>query len=94
MNLYWTDLAAERLRQLQQHIGRDSPLAALHQAERIVDSVEQLARFPHSGRLGRIPGTRELVIPRTPYIVAYRVREKMIELLSIEHSAREWPHHF
>jgi toxin ParE1/3/4 len=34
--------------------------------------VELLIDTPEMGRPGRIGGTRELVIPRTPYIAAYR----------------------
>jgi len=32
-----------------------------------------LAKNPNVGRLGRVSGTRELVVSRTPYIVVYRV---------------------
>jgi len=43
------------------------------------------------GRNGEIKGTRELVIPRIPYIVAYRVGDDRIEILFVQHGAREWP---
>ncbi|WP_420043090.1 type II toxin-antitoxin system RelE/ParE family toxin [Agrobacterium tumefaciens] len=36
-------------------------------------------------------GTRELVIPGLPYIVAYHVTEKQVEILFVQHAAREWP---
>jgi hypothetical protein len=42
---------------------------ALH----IIQSVERLLPDdPQIGRAGRVPGTRELVIARTPYIIPYR----------------------
>ena len=41
--------------------------------DRIRLQVEQLIRYPESGRIGRVEGTRELVIDRAPYITAYRV---------------------
>jgi toxin ParE1/3/4 len=47
--------------------------------------------MPHRGRPGRWPGTRELVIPRTPYIVPYRVQGDLIEILRVFHGARRWP---
>jgi len=36
-----------------------------------------LIETPEIGRPGRIEGTRELVIPRTPYIAAYRIEREM-----------------
>jgi toxin ParE1/3/4 len=47
--------------------------------------------LPHRGRPGRWPGTRELIITRTPYIVPYRVTSDLIEILRVFHSARRWP---
>jgi ParE toxin of type II toxin-antitoxin system, parDE len=58
---------------------------------RIREQVETLSRFPHSGRLGRIEGTRELVISRTPYIVAYRIAGDTVRILRVLHGARQWP---
>ena len=46
------------------------------------------------GRPGRVPGTRELVIPGTPYIVPYRVQGEAIQILRVYHSARRWPESF
>ncbi|CLR06874.1 Uncharacterised protein [Mycobacterium tuberculosis] len=43
------------------------------------------------GRSGEIKGTREFVVTGTPYIVAYRVTEKQVEVLFVQHGAREWP---
>ena len=58
------------------------------------NAVEILKRFPASGRPGRVAGTRELVVSRTPYIVPYRVRDDTVELLLVLHAARKWPSQF
>jgi toxin ParE1/3/4 len=52
-----------------------------------------LADQPELGRPGRTQGTRELVIARTPYIVAYRVDEHRNEvtIVRVRHGARRWP---
>ena len=47
-----------------------------------------------SGRVGRVDGTRELPVPPGPYIVVYRFRNETVEVISLEHGAREWPHQF
>jgi len=62
--------------------------------ERILSAVEVLERYPAAGCPGRIPGTRELVIVPTPFLVAYRVRRSKIELLALLHGARKWPEAF
>ncbi|MDQ7827232.1 MAG: type II toxin-antitoxin system RelE/ParE family toxin [Candidatus Eremiobacteraeota bacterium] len=46
------------------------------------------------GRPGRVPGTRELVVPGTKYIVAYRVRHRSLQILRVLHGARKWPEEF
>lgn len=50
-----------------------------------------LLRFPAGGRPGRVEGRRELVVRRTPYIVAYRVGKDDVRVLRILHSAQLWP---
>jgi plasmid stabilization system protein ParE len=43
------------------------------------------------GRPGRIEGTRELVISRTPYIAAYRIGGDTVRILRVLHGAQQWP---
>ena len=62
-----------RLDGIGAHIAKDSPAAAANVVSRIVASAQALAAHPAMGRVGRIPGTRELVMPSLPYIIAYRV---------------------
>jgi toxin ParE1/3/4 len=50
-----------------------------------------LAGSPGLGRPGRVAGTRELVIPLTPYIVPYRVRDDAVQIITILHGAQRWP---
>ncbi len=42
------------------------------------------------GRLGRVSGTRELVIPETPFILPYRIQDNRIEILAVLHGAQQW----
>ena len=53
-----------------------------------------LGDYPLMGRPGRARGTRELVFPDLPYIVAYRVTTDRVEVLAVVHTAREWPDDF
>jgi toxin ParE1/3/4 len=90
----WLRRALTNLDQEAGYIARDNPDAGARVVMRIATSVEQLATHPGSGRIGRVPGTRELVITGTPYIVPYRVREDTVEILRVFQGARKWPEKF
>jgi toxin ParE1/3/4 len=77
-----------------EYIGRDNPAAAARVEIAIKKAIEQLNRFPSLGRPGRIPGTRELVVHGTPYVIPYRVRSETVEVLRVFHGARKWPKRF
>lgn len=72
-------------------IEADSPPAAANVAAKILESVDRLAAQPHSGRPGRIAGTRELVVPGTPYVIPYRVRAGRLDLIAVFHGKQKWP---
>ena len=57
----------------------------------IYEGVGSLNRFPHRGRPGRKPNTRELVFAGLPFLAVYRVREDVIEINRILHGAQNWP---
>ena len=73
------------------YIDIERPNAALAVLERVQRRVALLAGQPKLGRPGRVAGTRELVVNRTPYLVAYRVNEDAVVILSVVHGARRWP---
>ena len=94
MIIDWSDLALDDLASLRAYIAKDNPVAARKTALTIVTSVETVAQTPDIGRPGRVPGTRELVITRTPYIVPYRQRGGTLQILRVYHGARRWPDWF
>lgn len=59
--------------------------------DRIATVVDRLEVLPQSGRIGRVAGTRELVVPGLPYIVTYTMREDEVVILAVRHAARLWP---
>ena len=95
MKVEWSRRAIDDIDLLQEHISEDDPVAAERVALRILHNVNVLlANSPEMGRPGRVPGTRELVIPGTPYIVPYRVKDGVIQVVRVYHSARRWPEKF
>ncbi|MGP0060953.1 MAG: type II toxin-antitoxin system RelE/ParE family toxin [Beijerinckiaceae bacterium] len=91
MRLVWTRFALADRDNIFSHIEVDNPRAALHVDEQIVTAVRRLLEFPESGRVGRIADTRELVIPRTPYIAVYALTTEKVRILRILHGAQMWP---
>lgn len=87
----WTRRAVRRLDQIGAHIARDNPAAAARTVARLVAEADALAARPAMGRPGRLRGTRELVIPALPYIVAYRITSDSVDVLTIMHIAQQWP---
>jgi addiction module RelE/StbE family toxin len=91
----WTQQATRQLDQAHDYIAlSNSEAVASRIAMQIVNSVQQLAAFPMSGRAGRVAGTRELVIANTPFIAAYAVDHDRIVILAIYHGAQRWPEAF
>ena len=91
MQIRWQDDAINDLIQVRRFIAMDNPSAAARVANRIRSAVPELARQPGMGRPGRVPGTRERVLVDVPYIIAYRVEEDSVVVLSVLHTSRKWP---
>jgi len=89
--LEWSAFAIADRDAIFDYIEADSPRAAASVDDRIRACVDNLKRFPEMGRPGRIEGTRELVISRTPYIAAYRIAGDTVRVLRLLHGAQQWP---
>jgi len=95
MTPVWSAEAIDDLAALRAYIEQDDPATAQRVALHIVHNVETLpSQNPEMGRPGRVPGTREIVIPRTPFIVPYRLQAGTIQILRVFHGARHGPENF
>ena len=92
MTVRWTPTSLRDLDALHSFISEDNVAAATAVVETLLKGIAALARNPEMGRTGRVAGSRELVI--APYVVAYRSRKSVIEILGIIHGARRWPDSF
>lgn len=91
MRILWSRDAGRDRDRIFDHIAPDNFSAAVSNDEKIAAIEGQLMRFPLSGRLGRVPGTRELVIHHTPYIAVYAVDDSVVRVLRVIHGAQQWP---
>jgi toxin ParE1/3/4 len=87
----WRPAARGDLLELARYIAQDSVSAGLRMHDAITAAVESLPTHPRRGRPGRMKGTRELVVPRTPYVIVYSASATTIVVLRVLHGARRWP---
>jgi toxin ParE1/3/4 len=90
VHIKWTSKARRDLFSVETYISQDNPAAAAETVLKIIAAVESLSRFADMGRPGRVPDTRELVIPGLPYIVPYRISDSTIAVLRVYHASRKW----
>lgn len=93
MKIEWLPRAMGDFDKIVDYIADDDPTAALEQGDEIEQQVTGLSANHRMGKPGRVKGTRELVIVRTPYIAVYRLK-KNLQILRILHGARLWPDRF
>lgn len=91
MRVKWTRTALRNLDAEASYVALDDPAAASRMVSRIVDGVAELSTHPAMGRPGRVPGTRELVVGATPYLIPYRIKDGVVEILRVFHHSRKWP---
>jgi toxin ParE1/3/4 len=87
----WLRKALKSLEQAYDYTAEADQTAAIALVLKIQSATQQLADFPLLGRVGRVDGTRELVIASTPYLVVYRVKGKTVEILRVLHGSRKYP---
>lgn len=91
VKIRWLREATASLDSHFDYVSSRNPTAAKAVFQRIVGAVERLQEFPSSGRVGRIGGTREVVVPGLPYVVVYRIKKDIVEILRVFHTSTDWP---
>jgi toxin ParE1/3/4 len=70
MRIEWSASAVADLEAISEYIERDRNLETANRVARtIYETVQSLRTMPYRGRAGRIENTRELVMPRLPYLL-------------------------
>jgi plasmid stabilization system protein ParE len=91
MRVRWLRTALRNLDEEATYIAADDAAAARLVVDRVLKAVARLVEQPGLGRPGRVPGTRELVVRNTRYIVPYRVRGEEVQILRVFHTSRRPP---
>lgn len=91
MRLVWLRSALQNLQQETEYIAEENPAAAVALVKAVRMATSHLVDFPSTGRPGRVPGTRELVLEGFPYLIPYRVKDDQVQILRIFHTRRRLP---
>jgi addiction module RelE/StbE family toxin len=91
LRIKWFRQALLDLDRIETYIADDSPATAVDIVVKIIKAVSLLGAQQGIGRAGRVPGTKELIIPGLPYIVPYRVKDGEVQVLRVYHTSRKWP---
>jgi addiction module RelE/StbE family toxin len=94
LKIKWSNLALEDLENLHGYIAAENPRAARVVLSKIRNIINSLKSHPKLGRLGRVKGTREIVIVGTPFIAAYYIEKNDIVVVAVIHASRRWPDKF
>lgn len=94
MKVIWLEDALTGMKLIYDYIAADNPFAAYETLKNIKRVADGLSDCPLMGRLGRVAGTRELIIQGTAYIVPYRLKDANVEILNVFHGAQNWPKEF
>lgn len=91
MKIEWRNKAYMDAMDIVDYIDVDNPVAAFAVYEEIQHQISMLSDNLKMGRIGRVVGTRELIINWTPYIATYLVSKDTVIILRILHGAQRWP---
>ena len=89
--LDWAVGAQRHLIEIETYIEAENPTAARKVVDHILVTVERLAQFSFTGKIGRQQGIRELVLSRFPYTIFYRVKPTKIQIVRVLHQRRKFP---
>jgi toxin ParE1/3/4 len=88
MKLRYKARALRDIERIHDYIAEYDAAAAKRVARRSEAVISRLAFVPLSGRSGIVAGTRIVVIPVLPYVAIYRVRDEVVDIIAVLHTAR------
>lgn len=88
--LEWREAARADLLTIVDYISDDNPDAAQRLKDDLEAKVAKLPERPRIYRVGRVAGTREMVV-RSNYLVVYTEDARAVTILRVLHAARQWP---
>lgn len=89
MKLIWSDDAIQERNDIFAYIAADNPTATLTLDDILSERARNLLEFPHIGRTGLLPNTRELTV-HPSYRLVYELVGDDVNILNVVHARRDW----
>ena len=86
----FSEVALKDLIEIVSFIANKNPQAAIKVKEEIISRANILSEHPEIGRLGRVQGTRELVLTGISHILIYRVVNERPQIIRVLHDRQNW----
>ncbi|RKV82997.1 MAG: type II toxin-antitoxin system RelE/ParE family toxin [Neisseria sp.] len=90
MRVEWYPEAEADLDEIVRYIFQDNPAAAFQLEDSLLNAARNLSATPEMGRVGRVFGTRELVV-HPNYMLVYRIDDPIIYIAAVVHTRKQYP---
>jgi toxin ParE1/3/4 len=88
--IQWLAKASFNLATIIDYIAERNDIAAEELQGEIERAASQLPQHPYLYRLGRVAGTREIVV-HPNYLIVYRIKPTVIEIVNVLHTRQQYP---
>jgi len=89
MTLDWTGPARADIQAIDVHLSQYSPERAARLLEAILATADILEAYPAIGP-ALDEATRSLRVRHSPYILLYRIRQPVVQILRVRHEREDW----
>ena len=90
MRVEWYPEAEADLDEIVRYIFQDNPAAAFQLEDSLLNAARNLSATPEMGRVGRVLGTRELVV-HPNFMLVYRIDDPIIYIAAVVHTRKQYP---
>lgn len=89
IKIVWTKRALLHLKAELEYYGKIDHSLAKELTIEVNNSVKKIADMPGIGRPGKKISIREFILNKYPYVIVYRVRDDILEILAFIHQKRK-----
>ena len=91
MKVRYTDTALAEISDILSYIAKDNPLAADEVGAIMRATINRLADFPRLAIETELPDVRVAPVLPYRYLIFYTVRDNLLVIRNVRHTARKWP---
>lgn len=89
MQIKFTKKALADIDVIYEYIAIDSVTTAKKVISRIEQTVDYVGDYPEMGHQSIVKNVREMVVPHSPLSIIYEIKDDVLYILTIFHSARD-----